>query len=542
MNILCPNKAICIEDANSLGNYSSEDPDRELFRSTYFPNQIWDGDNDVFTACYGLCISTISQADADLCAQNLAKICEANKLFGNEAYTCYRTCPDGQQYSFTIPYGTFWADSQAQADALAQNWCNNYLTELCQSLDPDNPGPTPTRILPKAQKPDCNDETSIEAICVDGKKGAVVPACRVWAANKDAANIRARTQATEWLNYGIGCLTPLLKSACVDEEISQFVVPDKVGGFFGRVSWEVFGIPPPGINFQPQTTAMRVYGTFTKAGTYGFRLTMTDWNGTYTYRVYFISVMEITSPEVLPSGEVTVPYSTTIQTLGGWDPKTFTKTLASGNLPPGLAIDASTGTISGIPTSTGTYNFRIRVTDNEGGTCEKDFQIFIDDNLFAAWVWNNSVSEVGCGVAYASGAGAYSVNGASLPGTASPCGNSVGRSQSGVFMIDNTGGPAINCELRVSVQKTNLVPPATNGIQCGSETIYMRRVLPSSLVIANTFSAAVPAGEYTFPFTIPAGVVSTYELTVLAQAAYAGPVGGPYVGGSSDFQITLARI
>jgi hypothetical protein len=62
------------------------------------------------------------------------------------------------------------------------------------------------------------------------------------------------------------------------------------------------------------------------------------------------------------------------------------------------------------------------------------------------------------------------------------------------------------------------------------------------LVIANTFSAAVPAGEYTFPFTIPAGVVSTYELTVLAQAAYAGPVGGPYVGGSSDFQITLARI
>ncbi len=62
------------------------------------------------------------------------------------------------------------------------------------------------------------------------------------------------------------------------------------------------------------------------------------------------------SPASLPGGTVGASYSQTITASGGMAPYTFV--IASGSLPPGLSLQAN-GTLSGVATTAGTYNFTV---------------------------------------------------------------------------------------------------------------------------------------------------------------------------------------
>src|SRR5262245_31272951 len=62
----------------------------------------------------------------------------------------------------------------------------------------------------------------------------------------------------------------------------------------------------------------------------------------------------------LPAGTLGFAYSATLAATGG--PPPYTWSIASGALPAGLTLAASTGVISGTPTATGTSNFTVRVT------------------------------------------------------------------------------------------------------------------------------------------------------------------------------------
>ena len=81
----------------------------------------------------------------------------------------------------------------------------------------------------------------------------------------------------------------------------------------------------------------------------------------------------------LEDGTTGQSYSQTLQAGGGTPPHTWS--IASGSLPPGLGLNASTGAITGTPTTTGTSSFTARVTDSFSQTATKPLQIAVADPL-----------------------------------------------------------------------------------------------------------------------------------------------------------------
>ncbi len=99
--------------------------------------------------------------------------------------------------------------------------------------------------------------------------------------------------------------------------------------------------------------------TTASAGTTTVTASQASVSGTATLTVTPVGALTVTT-SALPGGNQGSSYSTTLAATGGTPP--YTWSLASGALPPGLALAVGTGIISGTPTATGTYPFTVRVT------------------------------------------------------------------------------------------------------------------------------------------------------------------------------------
>lgn len=77
----------------------------------------------------------------------------------------------------------------------------------------------------------------------------------------------------------------------------------------------------------------------------------------------------------LDAAEVGQPYSVTIAASTGTAPYSYA--VKEGDLPDGLALNASTGVLSGTPTEDGDFSFTITVTDNNGATGTATFSIAV---------------------------------------------------------------------------------------------------------------------------------------------------------------------
>lgn len=111
----------------------------------------------------------------------------------------------------------------------------------------------------------------------------------------------------------------------------------------------------------------------------------------HTYRGQVVVVPVPPVPVVVsgtaPAGQVGVPYTYTFTATGG-DGGPYTWGIASGSLPPGITLNASTGTISGTPTTDAgsPFGFSVYATDGDGNVSSPLAQSVVIDAVFIAYV------------------------------------------------------------------------------------------------------------------------------------------------------------
>ncbi|HXN52595.1 MAG TPA: putative Ig domain-containing protein [Candidatus Acidoferrum sp.] len=103
----------------------------------------------------------------------------------------------------------------------------------------------------------------------------------------------------------------------------------------------------------------------------------------------------------LVNATVGTAYSVTLQMTGGVSP--FTWSIASGTLPAGLSLNASTGVISGTPTAPGTSNLTFQVTDSGSPAISATSALTITVDAASLTISTTSLPNGTIGAAYTGG-------------------------------------------------------------------------------------------------------------------------------------------
>jgi len=94
---------------------------------------------------------------------------------------------------------------------------------------------------------------------------------------------------------------------------------------------------------------------------------------------YFAPILPLNiTTASLPSGTLNYSYNTTLMAAGGVLP--YTWSVSSGNPPPGLLLNSTSGVISGTPTVAGNYPFTVQVADSESPQATASAQLGITVN------------------------------------------------------------------------------------------------------------------------------------------------------------------
>ena len=268
-----------------------------------------------------------------------------------------------------------------------------------------------------------------------------------------------------------------------------------------------------------------------------------------------------------PGGEVNVAYTDQLTVTGGTSP--FTWSVSSGSLPPGLTLNASTGLLSGTPTTAGTYTFTVKVTDSSGLSDTAPLTVTIIPGPSMNFApppggWTNTVygytlTETGGTAPYT-----WSVSSGSLPAgiSLSAGGNLSGTpTATGTFSFTarvtdangQTATQATSITIAAGVSITSAAPPTAvlstaysfTFAATGGTTPYTWSVNSGTLPAGLTLSSAgvlsgTPTTVGSFPFSVNVidanNGIATASITLVVTSSVAftfstppnGVVGTPY--------------
>ena len=144
------------------------------------------------------------------------------------------------------------------------------------------------------------------------------------------------------------------------------------------------GSLPAGLALDPVSGA--ISGTPTDAaGTYSFTAKVTDsasHTASQALQIVLTEALQITTAS-LPNGQTGQPYSQSVTAAGGSPP--YAWSVSAGALPPGLSLTqgSPTATLSGTPTTGGSYSFTLRAVDggNPARSATQSYSLNVSSSL-----------------------------------------------------------------------------------------------------------------------------------------------------------------
>jgi hypothetical protein len=143
-------------------------------------------------------------------------------------------------------------------------------------------------------------------------------------------------------------------------------------------AWAVTsGTPPAGLTVASTTGV--ISGVPTAAGSFSFTVGVTDSESRSARKVLSVSVMSPLLIQAVSSleGLKGLPFSYQLTATGGAPP--YTWLIASGALPAGMTLNASTGMISGTPSASGTFAAGVVIRDQAAVSATAAVQIKVID-------------------------------------------------------------------------------------------------------------------------------------------------------------------